>query len=62
MTHVRMTYKCVLLAARAIASVRLQEASIDELQVGFHRGDIACLALGSQSVHEDRRDKYTNEA
>lgn len=60
--HMIKTYERVLLTARAIAGVRFQEASIDELEVRFQRVDILSLALRLQGESKDRRDQNANEA
>jgi hypothetical protein len=54
-------YQSILLASCSIASVRLQEATVNKLQVSFKRARRLSLALRSDREYKDCRKEENND-
>jgi hypothetical protein len=54
------TYQSILLASRPVASMRLQEASIDELEVRFKRARRLIFTLRPKCKSKDHGEEHTD--
>jgi len=60
--QVYLTYKSILLASRAVSSVRFQETAIGELYVGFNCTGCLSFALWSESDCKDCSKEEAHDA